>query len=176
MGSRPVSSILPWSLPQFLPTGSCPAWIAALALLSGLTQLSWINPFLPKLLLVMVFNTEGRKKKGKKFLPSWFISFIPFSSYRTLYSVWMKTIDTLVLCQEKSAIFHLEHNVDWKFVLSPLFQWGKLSFPTLLRTFIMKVCGILKYFFWLPLRWSYDLSLHLWIILLKCSFFTLTVS
>ena len=44
-GSKPVSSIPPWSLHQLLPPSSCPDF------LWWCESVSWINPFLPNLLL-----------------------------------------------------------------------------------------------------------------------------
>ena len=49
MRSKPVSSISPWPLLQFLCPGSCPAWIAALTSLSDRLlagSVSEVNPSL----------------------------------------------------------------------------------------------------------------------------------
>lgn len=56
MESQPVSSTLPWSLLQFLPLGACFACVPALA-----TQhINQINPFLPKMLYIMMFISDRK--------------------------------------------------------------------------------------------------------------------
>ena len=53
-GSKPVSSIPPWPLHQFLPPGSCPVWIPVLTSFDDEQQcvnVRWINSFIPNLLL-----------------------------------------------------------------------------------------------------------------------------
>ena len=62
--SKPVSSIPPWPLQQLLPPASCPIWIPVLTYFGDEQQcggISWINPFLPRLILghdVLCRNTN----------------------------------------------------------------------------------------------------------------------
>jgi hypothetical protein len=59
MGCKPVSCTPPWPLFQFLPPGSCPAFVPVLTSFNDELQfanVSQINPFFPILLLVMVFH------------------------------------------------------------------------------------------------------------------------
>jgi hypothetical protein len=62
--NSPVSSSSPWSLHQLLPPSCCPVWVPVLTSFGDEQQcgsVSWINPFLPNLLLghdVLCRNTN----------------------------------------------------------------------------------------------------------------------
>jgi hypothetical protein len=59
-GEKAVNYIPPWLLLPFLPPGSCPAWVPALASLSDglwLRCAHQTNTFLPKKFLVIMFIT-----------------------------------------------------------------------------------------------------------------------
>ena len=76
MWSKPVSSTPPWPLRQFLPPGSCPVRVPVFAAFGELLHrtVSEVNPFLPKLLLVMVFHHSNSNLRHSTHLFSLFIS------------------------------------------------------------------------------------------------------
>ena len=57
--SKPVSRTLPWLL--FLPQGFCLSFVLTLMLNVNVELYTEINPFFPKLLLLIVFCDSNRK-------------------------------------------------------------------------------------------------------------------
>lgn len=69
LGSKPVSRIPLWSLLllPFLPFSSYPVWVPALDSFNGLQPINQLNPFFPRLPLVIVFFCSRRKKNTTLF-------------------------------------------------------------------------------------------------------------
>lgn len=66
MRSKPISSVSPWPLSQFLSTGSCPAWVPAITafdeeLLYG--NMSETNHFFPQVTFDHGVSSQEEKPK-----------------------------------------------------------------------------------------------------------------